>query len=162
MLGSSTNNMAAWEKLYRYWVSKCSDGRPPSRPDIDPLVEIPELVANILLLDILPDGYRFRLVGSANTLRWGLEPTGRRVDEPFNVTVRDYLVPMYDLVAKDLRPRIIVARMTEGSHAKYLLIMMPLIDAEGKAEYLFGGSFYEGDFKEGKEIAELTVHEVAI
>lgn len=162
MLRISANDMADWEKLYRYWASKCVDGRPPSRQDLDPLVEIPHLVANILLIDVLPDGYRFRLVGSANSLRWGLEPTGQRIDDPFNATVRDFLVPMYDLVAKDRKPRIIVARMTEGSQAKYLLVMMPLVDANGRTEYLFGGSFYEGDFKQGTEIAELAIHEIEI
>ncbi len=158
----STNDLADWEKLYRYWVSKCVEGRPPSRRDIDPLVEIPHLVSNVLLIDVLPDGYRFRLVGSANSIRWGLEPTGQRVDDPFNATVRDFLVPMYDLVAKDQKPRMIVARMTEGSRAKYLLIMMPLIEVDGRTECLFGGSFYEGDFKQGKEIAELTIQEIEI
>jgi hypothetical protein len=146
MLSSTVSQSPKCEKLYKYWLSKCVDGRPPSRQDIDPPIEIPELCANLLLFDVMPDGYRFRLVGSENTLRWGVELTGRRIIPGSTRVVRDFLIPLYDQVAADWKPRTIVARMARGSSAKYLLLIMPLVDRTGKTECLFGGSFYEGDY----------------
>lgn len=53
--------------LFEYWVSK-KDGRDiPDRRDLDPLTEIPRLLANVWLLDIEEDPrqYRYRLLGSS-------------------------------------------------------------------------------------------------
>ena len=48
-----------------YWESKVIDGRIPSRSDIDPL-DIPELLPQIILLDVsqTPWDFRFRLIGT--------------------------------------------------------------------------------------------------
>ena len=160
MFSPIVTQSARCEAFFRYWLSKCVDGRPPSRKDIDPLVEIPNLCPNIIMIDVLPDGYRFRLVGSENTLRWGVELTGQRLD-PGNPVVRDFLIPMYDQVAADWKPRTVVARMAEGSRSKLLVIMTPLVNAHGKTECLFGAVFYEGDFKR-VEIEDMAAEEVEI
>jgi hypothetical protein len=41
-----------WKELYRWWLSKRVDGRPPSRRDVDPLPDLPRLVANLMLLAV--------------------------------------------------------------------------------------------------------------
>lgn len=51
---------------YRYWESR-RQGRPmPARSDLDPLVDVPRLVANLMLFDVqcAPLDFRWRLVGS--------------------------------------------------------------------------------------------------
>ena len=52
-------------RLYDYWRSLCRGGRLPSRRDIDPL-DIPDLLSNIFLLDVIGDAedFVFRLAGS--------------------------------------------------------------------------------------------------
>jgi hypothetical protein len=45
-----------WETLYRYWCSKCVDGHPPAFKNVDPVIDIPRLAANLVLIDVRPDG----------------------------------------------------------------------------------------------------------
>ncbi len=54
-------------QLYEYWRRRAEAiGRLPSRKDIDPL-DIPKLLENIWLLDVVgePQRFRFRLIGGA-------------------------------------------------------------------------------------------------
>jgi hypothetical protein len=69
------------EAAYSYWRGKAA-GRPmPCRADIDP-TEIPRLLRDIMLVDVLPDGrYRYRLIGTANTQAHGVSATGCYLDE---------------------------------------------------------------------------------
>ena len=41
----------AWKQLYDYWLSKHVRGRPPTRQEIDPPVEVPRLIANMMLVE---------------------------------------------------------------------------------------------------------------
>src|SRR3546814_19820071 len=51
-------------RLYEYWCSRCQGGALPSRRDIDPL-DIPDLLPNLFLLDVIGDAedFVFRLAG---------------------------------------------------------------------------------------------------
>ncbi len=51
-----------WNDLYAYWKSKHRDGRPPARVDLDPVMEIPQLARSLILFDIVPEGFRYRLI----------------------------------------------------------------------------------------------------
>lgn len=65
---------------YAYWLRKAA-GRPmPSRADIDP-VDIPNLLPDVMLVDVVGDRYRYRLIGTENTLAQGINATGRYLDE---------------------------------------------------------------------------------
>ena len=55
----------AWKQLYDYWLSKHAGGRPPCRHDLDPPVDVPRLIPNIMLIDIEGETLRYRLVGTA-------------------------------------------------------------------------------------------------
>lgn len=73
---------AAIRELFRYWQSKCVDGRIPRRADIDP-VEIPRLMPNLLIVDVERDPFRvrYRLVGTRIVEMTGFEFTGKYLDE---------------------------------------------------------------------------------
>jgi hypothetical protein len=90
-----------------------------------------------------------------------VELTGRRIIPASTRVVQDFLIPLYDQVSADWKPRTIFARMTQGSSSKYLLLVMPLIDQAGKTEFLFGGSFYEGDYNRN-EIEDMISEAVQI
>lgn len=69
-------------RLHDYWQGKRSPGRLPARRDIDP-VEIPQLMPQIALVDILrePLDYRYRLFGTRLVEVMGAERTGKRMRE---------------------------------------------------------------------------------
>jgi hypothetical protein len=51
---------------YDYWVSKCADGRLPSRHDINPL-EIPRLMPHVAIIDVKHEpemDFHYRLQGT--------------------------------------------------------------------------------------------------
>src|SRR4051812_30788694 len=67
---------------YDYWRAKRASRTMPRRSDIDP-AEIPSLLPNVLITEMLEDGtrYRYRLAGSAVTEAFGRSLTGQYVDE---------------------------------------------------------------------------------
>lgn len=77
--------------FHQLWQAKRGDRRLPARADFDP-AEFRSLLANVMLLDILPapDFYRVRLSGEAINQFYGRNIAGR--------TPRDYMAP--EAVAK--------------------------------------------------------------
>jgi hypothetical protein len=72
---------ARLEAAYRYWQHKAGDRAMPRRADIDP-AEIPKLLPDVMLVDVMPDGrYRYRLIGTENARAHGINATGRYLDE---------------------------------------------------------------------------------
>jgi PAS domain len=66
---------------YAYWRGKSAGRKLPRRGDIEP-TEIPQLLRDIMLVDVLADGrYRYRLIGTGNTEAHGFSATGRYLDE---------------------------------------------------------------------------------
>ena len=70
------------QRAYAYWQSKLSGRRMPSRKDLEP-TEIPELLANIVLVDVSHDplDFRYRLIGTAIVDRIAFDYTGKRFAE---------------------------------------------------------------------------------
>ena len=68
-------------EAHDYWRSKVRGRAMPRRADLDP-TEIPQLLPDDMLVDVLPQGrYRYRLIGTENTLAQGMNATGRYLDE---------------------------------------------------------------------------------
>jgi hypothetical protein len=152
----------SWEDLYRYWRSRHVDGRPPARGDIDPPTEIPQFAANLMMIDILPDGYQYRLVGSALRERLGGELTGKAVGSSSlsEVTRREWK-DLLDLVSRDQKPRMLVAHAPAGLSLSNLMLVLPLVDRAGKTERLLAGAFFRyQDFQPGSLVDEVTIREI--
>ena len=67
--------------LYAYWDGKRARRAMPTRADLDPL-EMREWLGNLLLIDATPDGrFVYRLYGTKFVDSFGLDMTGRSVDE---------------------------------------------------------------------------------
>ena len=91
--------------MYAYWKSKCRDGRPPRRADLDPL-DFPRLLPFITLVEAVADErrYVYRLVGTKEVEVRGRDPTGKSViDGFFGPSVIDAL-HCYDTVVRTRRP----------------------------------------------------------
>jgi len=152
----------SWEELYRYWRSKHVDGRPPARGDIDPPTEIPQFAANLMMIDILPDGFQYRLVGSALRERLGSELTGRAVgSSSLSETSRREWKALLELVSQDQKPRMLVAHAPASMSLSNLMLVLPLVDRAGKTERLMAGAFFRyPDFQAGPLVDEVTIREI--
>jgi hypothetical protein len=70
------------EALLDYWRQQRRGHAMPRRRDIDP-VDIPKLLANLQLIDVVDDGarFRYRLIGTAIVAAFGSDATGKYIDE---------------------------------------------------------------------------------
>jgi len=151
-----------WKQLHQYWLSKHVDGRVPSRSDIDPIVEIPQLVKNLILLDA-GEKVTYRLVGSEVVERHGMDMTGRLSGSSGQnpKAIAEWLAAV-EYVSRELKPRLLVSRVGNSDIAQNLMIMLPLADRSGRIEMLLVGSFYNEHFKRGAHIHDMEAREVQV
>ncbi len=151
------------DQIFDYWRSRHIDGRPPSRQTLDPVVDIPALARNLMVLDIEPDGYRYRLVGTALRERLGVELTGRMLaDGAANSTIHATWKSTADSVCADLKPRMVISRLAPFAKARQVAIIMPLVDSSGMVENLLIASFHEGEFGRDTTVTGVSVEVLAI
>ncbi len=136
-----------WQLLYRYWLSKRIGERPPSRQDIDPPIDIPRLVKNLMLMDVTPEGYRYRVLGSEVEERHGLYMTGQLfgssgIDPKALADLRRAI----DEVVVSQNPRILNAEIDPAMSARNTMLILPLVSADGQTSHIVIGSFYDGHF----------------
>ena len=92
-------------EAYCYWLRKSAGRRMPRRADIEP-TDIPKLLRDIMLVDVLPGGrYRYRLIGTGNTTAHGFSATGRYLDEVLpGVEYNAHVIGLYDECVQTRRP----------------------------------------------------------
>ena len=151
-----------WKQLYQYWLSKHVGGGIPSRADIDPIIDIPHLVKNLILLDAR-DNFTYRLVGSEVVERHGFDMTGRPSGtsgkEP--KAVSEWIAAVR-YVSREQKPRLLVSRIGNDEIARNVMILLPLADREGQIEMVLVGSFYNEHFKPGTHVADMVAREVQL
>ena len=150
--------MEPWRELLIYWHGKHVGGRPPSRRDIDPAVDLPHLAANLLIADVVPEGYRYRLVGSAVVERHKQEMTGKLAGgSQFMQRVKPQLFESYDAVRTEQKPRLVKTGTKGSEYARAETIILPLVAKTGETEMLLVGVFYDRRFDAVDEIDYFTV-----
>ncbi|MBI3516738.1 MAG: PAS domain-containing protein [Proteobacteria bacterium] len=89
--------------LYLYWLNRAGDRPMPARADLDPL-DMPTLALRDMgLIDVVDGGrdFHYRLVGTHNVSRMGLDITGRLASEVYQGQYRDFLMAIYrEVVAR--------------------------------------------------------------
>ena len=88
---------------YEYWLTRSAGGtRIPDKAGFDPL-EMRTFLANVLLVDRekATGRFRYRLAGTDICDVYGLEPKGRYVDEILQGEYRDFMLGLYERVARE-------------------------------------------------------------
>lgn len=90
---------------FYYWRRKRAGRSMPSRADID-ATEIPKLLPDLMLVDVLGDGrYRYRLIGAENARAQGVNATGRYLDEVIpGLEYKAHVTALYDECVRQRRP----------------------------------------------------------
>ena len=157
----------AWRDLYVYWREHHVGDRPPARADIDPPVEIPSLLPNLMLIDIEETGFRVGLAGSELVYRAKYDATGSIMDA-VSMPERgaQTFLNLLAKVAGTCAPVIYSVSRSQQSVEGAIAILLPLVDSAGAPRKILGGVFYEpgtwrdagGDWDPGA-ITELVLAE---
>jgi hypothetical protein len=150
-----------WKQLYQYWLDKHVDGHPPCRADLDPVLEIPKLLKNLILVDILPDGLVYRLVGSGLERGVGQGMSGLKpgASGKFQNVAKSW-IDAIEFVRDNGKPRLLVPRFADGVRASGVAIFLPLIGPDHKTAMVMGAYFNQGVFPPyGGQIEALSVME---
>jgi hypothetical protein len=150
-----------WRQLHLYWLSKHVDGRPPARADIDPVTEIPRLVANMMIIDAVDDDFVYRFVGTEVVEQAGEDMTGRSVGMSRKYApTRSIWLTALEFVRRNRQPQLLIHRLGPQTNARQAVLLMPLHAAPGAVFKILGGSFSGGSFPPGLEVDGLLVQEV--
>jgi len=112
---------------HEYWRSKCGARAMPRRRDIDP-TEIPHLLPNILIVEIIGTRIRYRLVGTAIVKAYGEELTGKYIDEILSDERLRFAENNYRIMCGQKRPVLIFNRYHSKRDAPLICtrLVMPL------------------------------------
>ena len=134
----------AWRELYGYWHGLQREGRPPSRADLDPPLQIPRLLPNLMLIDAVDGHFRMRLVGSEVVRRAGRDPTGLRLD-PLVITERGIpaFVGFLEKTVETRRPVIYSVERGDQTAFGAIGLLLPLSGPNHEIPMILGGLFYE-------------------
>lgn len=148
----------AWKQLYDYWLSKHVAGRPPSRNDLDPPVDVPRLIPNIMLIDVDGDVLRYRLVGTAIWGRYGFDLTGTTIEarNPAEAEWRGTL----KTVCHDKVARLITSPVDGHADRLHVAVAMPLYSEDHAAGRILAGTFFAQEFGPNPRIGLVTVKEL--
>jgi hypothetical protein len=134
----------AWRDLLTYWRDRHVDGRPPSRRQIDPPIEIPELLPNLMILTPAEGGFRVRIAGSELVRRAGRDNTGIIITaEPSQPRGIPTFFEFLSLLSATRRPVLYAVSPGEHAAAGAVGLILPLIDGDNRVEMILGGLFYE-------------------
>jgi hypothetical protein len=151
-----------WRQLHRYWLAKHVDGAPPSRAEIDPITEIPRLVANLMVLEAVGDAFIYRFVGTEVVSQTGEDMTGRGAGLSRKyASIRALWLHALNEVKSSRQPRLLVYRFGRQSlSARQAVLLLPLRVGPGGVFKILGGAFQDGNFPPGLTIEGVSVQEV--
>ena len=129
-----------------YWEGKRSGRKLPRRSDIDPL-ELKAYLSHLFLVDVLPGAeFRYRLIGSAITERYGRNSTGRTVREIYAGAplIAEWLTDMMSAVTRSARPVLASGPLAAigKEHVVSESLHLPLADEAGSVTQIFGAARY--------------------
>jgi hypothetical protein len=133
------------QRIYDYWTSRRHDGRLPRREDIDP-GELSDLLPNIFLVDVeeAPRRYRVRLAGTEVVACFGVDMTGKTIDQYDLADERASVLEQYDLVVATREPSYKRHEFWTAAyehHLNYERLLLPLSSDGDHIDKMLGCTF---------------------
>lgn len=132
--------------LHSYWLAKKRHRLAPGRKDIDP-AELRSLLPHLFMVDVenKPRRFRFRLVGTAIVSSFGLDITGRYLEEIGFSDQAPSVLAHYGAVATTAEPSCHHVHFTRGSgrYLAYERLIVPLSSDGTSVDMLLGGICFD-------------------
>ena len=159
----SASETPPWEELYRYWLDRHVGGKPPTRADIDPMIELRHLASHLILIDILPGRSEYRLIGSQVVSHFGVDQTGKLVGtSDVDETQVQAWRKTVDFVARERKPCLLLSYYPDAEKTKTIAMLMPLSPDPDGGIKLLGATFFGWPFPDTAAYPELIVEKVAL
>ncbi len=155
------NTDKPWLDFYRYWLGKHVGGKPPARGDLDPPIEIPSLVAAMMLIEPVDGEFKYRLVGSRIASYLAFNATGAVVGDNnwASDTIRSEWRRMIRTVCDTQRPHMAITMPGPGSERRGFCLALPLVDDVGRTEQVMICIFSEPEAYGSRELGGIDVFE---
>jgi hypothetical protein len=152
-----------WEELYRYWLDRHADGKPPTRAAIDPMIDLRQLAPNLIVIDAGSGRLEYRLVGSQVVRHFGVDHTGKTVGTSGVDKIQlDAWSQAVDYVAAEGKPFMLASHYPGAGRARVIALMLPLApDADGGRK-LFGATFFDQPFPDVSAYPDLPLKLVVL
>ncbi len=139
------------QRLYQYWLSKCSAGELPTKESID-LMEVYDVAPYVVVRDIIgdPQNFRVRFWGSGMTSQLGYDPTGKIVSELYSEEGVKELHQIYAAIIAIRNPVQIVGCLeflADKAPRKYEAIHTPLAAKDGEIVQILSCFDFDGTEK---------------
>ena len=133
-------------RLLSLWCGWRGERATPEREDLDPLA-LRGLLPNIVLLDVLDDDFRFRLVGEAVNERYRHQPKGRTLRQLLRGnalldTLREHRLCAESLQAVLVRNSYDVVSLDDFK--VYTRLLLPVGARNGQARHILGAMEFHG------------------
>jgi len=136
-----------WEELYRYWLDRHAGGKPPTRAAIDPMIDLRHMASNLIVIDVFPGRFEYRLVGSQVVQHFGVDHTGKLVGTSgVDRTQLDAWSQTVEYVANQEKPFMLASHYPGAGRAKVIALLLPLTPDGDGARKLFGATFFDQPF----------------
>jgi PAS domain len=133
-------------ELFDYWDGLRRGREVPSRADFDP-VDVPKLLPNLILNDVVGDPVRFRirLEGTAVTDARQRSGTGRYLDEPGIIVLANGILERYHAMLVDRLPWYSEGRfaLRDGRGGYLYRLALPLSPDDGAVTMILTGFYHE-------------------
>ena len=147
-----------WKQLYRYWLSRRVYARPPRRSELDIPVEVPHLAANLMLIEVIDDRFRYRLTGSALYERYQTGLTGTWIQQRVEAET-DWHATLA-AVRDDQIPRLLSTPVPGQASVFHAAVALPLLDDEDKVHQILAGAFFAQEFGGNNHSGRLEIREL--
>ena len=134
-------------EAHDYWRRKTGARAMPRRADIDP-TEIPKLLPDVMLVDVLPEGrYRYRLIGTENARAHGINATGRSLDEVLpGPDYKAHVIALYDECVRTRRALysecLFLSLQQQGPERHTKVLFLPLSDDGASVNIVLVGQVF--------------------
>jgi len=136
-------------EFLNYWTAHCADGEPPHRADIDPPIDIPRLVPEIYLVNVVDRGrdYVVRLIGTRLAARYGSDATGRSLGELTAGAYRSMIFGLLRAVLDTRRPVYSITNylQPDRNHLIVERLMVPLLGDENDVSIIMVMQVFHAD-----------------
>lgn len=133
-------------RLTEYWTEKKAGRIAPARRDIEP-ADLRDLLPNVFLVDVErhPTRFRFRLVGTEIVEAYGIDATGRFLDDLDFSDRAPSVIAHYAAAVTTREPSCHSVQFTRGSgrHLSYERVILPLSADGVSVDMLLGGICFD-------------------